>query len=157
MLGHGLKAVNFVLSNLPVFDIFSPVCRDGDRESFALIVSRMTANPPPSVISPPLPLLTRLDCAAKLWFFKFFVTMALGLLRFVKRGEVNAVKPTYTKRYDVRPMLENRVFIPKNWKAGSKLPLYIDIHGGGFALCDPQTGTVTGPSMACHKLTLSIR
>ncbi len=96
--------------------------------------------PPPSVVPPPLSLLGRLNCAAQLWTFKFFVTTALGLLRTVRRGEVNAVKPTYTKRYNVRPMLENRVFIPKRWKPGTKLPLYIDIHGGGFALCDPQTG-----------------
>ena len=97
--------------------------------------------PPPSVVSPPLSLLARVNCAARLWAFKFLITSALGLFRTFKRGEVNAVKPTYTKRYEVRPMLENRFFIPKNWKSGTKLPLYIDIHGGGFALGDPQTGT----------------
>jgi hypothetical protein len=99
-----------------------------------------TTIPPPSVVSPPISLLSRLNRAVRLWSFKFFVTTALALFRTVKRGEVHAVRPTYTKRYNVRPMLENRVFIPKNWKAGTKLPLYIDIHGGGFAICDPQTG-----------------
>lgn len=97
--------------------------------------------PPSSVVSPPLSLLSRFNYAARLWSFKFFVVNALGLFRFAKRAEVNAAKPTYTKRYDIRPMLENRVFMPKNLKVGTKLPLYIDIHGGGFALCDPQTGT----------------
>lgn len=122
MLGHGLKAVDVVISHLPVFwHLLSSVPRRRPRE---LCIDREQNDSQftPSVISPPLPLLTRLDCATKLWFFKFLVTMALGLFRVVKRGEVNAVKPTYTKRYDVRPMLEKRVFIPKNWKAGSKLP-----------------------------------
>lgn len=100
----------------------------------------VTGTPPPSVVSPPISVLSRLSYAVRLWSFKFFVTAALGLFRTVKRRDVYAVRPTYTKRYDVRPMLENRVFISKKWKAGTKLPLYIDIHGGGFALCDPQTG-----------------
>ena len=104
----------------------------------------MTTIPlPPPIVSPPLSLLTRLNYAAQLWTFKFIVTTALGLFRMVRRGEVTAVKPTYTKRYKVRSMLKNRIFIPENWKAGTTLPLYIDIHGGGFALCDPQTGKTT--------------
>jgi acetyl esterase/lipase len=44
----------------------------------------------------------------------------------------------YTKNYPCRPHLQNRVFIPKNHKACELLPLYLDIHGGGFAVCDPQ-------------------
>lgn len=100
----------------------------------------MTTIPPPSIVAPPLSLLARLNYAARLWTFKFFVTTALGLFRIIKRQEVSATRPSYTKRYAIRPMLENRIFIPKNWESGTKLPLYIDIHGGGFALCDPQTG-----------------
>jgi len=108
--------------------------------------------PPPSAVAPPLSFLTRLICAAQLWSLKFLVTAVLSLSRTMKRGEVNAVKPTYTKRYQVRPMLENRVFIPKAWKAGTELPLYIDIHGGGFALDDPQTGTDRGCHREAHEL-----
>src|SRR6202044_3816553 len=40
--------------------------------------------------------------------------------------------------YPCRPLLQNRVFIPKNLQDGELLPLYLDIHGGGFAVCDPQ-------------------
>lgn len=63
------------------------------------------------------------------------------------------MKPTYTKRYKVRSMLKNRIFIPENWKAGTKLPLYIDIHAGGFALCDPQTGKTTNATL--NNMSLS--
>lgn len=47
-------------------------------------------------------------------------------------------RPTQTKSYPCRPHLTNRVFIPKNRKEGELLPLYLDVHGGGFAVCDPQ-------------------
>ena len=45
--------------------------------------------------------------------------------------------PTFTKAYPVQPALNNRVFIPKSYKTNDVLPLYIDIHGGGFAICSP--------------------
>ena len=48
------------------------------------------------------------------------------------------VGPTFTKRYNVRPTLEHRVFIPSSYDAGSTMPLYLSIHGGGFAIGDPQ-------------------
>jgi len=95
--------------------------------------------PAEPIISKTLPLFTRLQLGARLWAFKIFVVLALGIFRTVKPSKFQKVAPTYTKKYPVRPTLENRVFIPKHYKSGSKLPLYIDIHGGGFALCDPQT------------------
>ena len=49
-----------------------------------------------------------------------------------------AEQPTYKKVYAIRPSLTNRVFIPKSFKTGDVLPLYIDIHGGGFAICSPM-------------------
>lgn len=120
-----------------------------------MTMDAVTTNPPPpasTIISPPLSFLTRVNYAVQSWSFKIFVTVALGLFRTVKRGKVNAVKPTYRKCYAARPTLENRVFIPKNWQAGTRLPLYIDIHGGGFSLCDPQTGIVSGSSRVYRKL-----
>lgn len=121
------------------------------------IMDSITTNPPASFLPPPLSLLTRLSYALQLWVFKFFVATALGLFRIFKRSEVEAVKPTYTRRYKVLPMLENRVFIPKDWKAGTKIPLYIDIHGGGFALCDPQTGTHYGSFTQFNELIFNLR
>jgi acetyl esterase/lipase len=47
-------------------------------------------------------------------------------------------QPTYIKKYPCRPGLATRVFIPKSYKSGDALmPLYLDIHGGGFALMKP--------------------
>jgi len=48
-------------------------------------------------------------------------------------------KPTYVKRYPVRPTLDNHVWIPKSYKPGESnpLPLLIDIHGGGFCIGHP--------------------
>jgi acetyl esterase/lipase len=34
--------------------------------------------------------------------------------------------------------LTNRIFIPPTHKPGQTLPLYLNIHGGGFALCNPS-------------------
>ncbi|KAL3427939.1 alpha beta hydrolase fold protein [Phlyctema vagabunda] len=47
-------------------------------------------------------------------------------------------QPTFTKSYAARPHLKNRIFVPRSHKPDELLPLYIDIHGGGFALCNPS-------------------
>lgn len=51
----------------------------------------------------------------------------------------SSILPTFTKAYPCRPTLTNRVFIPKLYKTGDILPLYLDIHGGGFAIMDPSS------------------
>ncbi|EHL00555.1 putative AB hydrolase superfamily protein [Glarea lozoyensis 74030] len=49
------------------------------------------------------------------------------------------IQPTYTKKYASRPTLETRVYIPRSYKSGDALlPLYLSIHGGGFALMAPK-------------------
>lgn len=49
------------------------------------------------------------------------------------------IPPTIKKTYPCRPNLENRIFIPKSFTPGSGLlPLYLDVHGGGFALTDAE-------------------
>jgi len=46
-------------------------------------------------------------------------------------------EPTYIKRYPIRPNLVCEVFIPSSYKAGDRpLPLFIDVHGGGYNVCD---------------------
>ncbi|KAG4417336.1 hypothetical protein IFR04_009551 [Cadophora malorum] len=50
----------------------------------------------------------------------------------------NSIQPTFTKVYPGQPTLTNRVFIPKSYKPDDALlPLFLDIHGGGFALMAP--------------------
>ncbi|KAI9668961.1 MAG: hypothetical protein M1829_005189 [Trizodia sp. TS-e1964] len=49
-----------------------------------------------------------------------------------------AQRPAFTKTYACRPSLTNRFFPPLAEKGGTP-PLYISIHGGGFALCDAQS------------------
>jgi acetyl esterase/lipase len=86
----------------------------------------------------PLPLLTRMHYAVRIWALKALITTLLAL-KFTLMPPRPADGPTYTKRYPSRPRIANRVFIPKAHRAGdAPLPLYIDIHGGGFTICDPR-------------------
>jgi acetyl esterase/lipase len=49
-----------------------------------------------------------------------------------------SILPTFTKVYQCQLALKSRIFIPKSYKPGdAALPLYLDIHGGGFALMSP--------------------
>jgi acetyl esterase/lipase len=99
------------------------------------------------IIAPPLPLFTRLILAVRCWTFKSFVYLALNAMYHIKAKEFAKHAPTYSKVYSCRPMLKNRVFLPASYKPGSQIPLFIDIHGGGFALCDPQVD-----DEFCHQL-----
>ncbi|TVY36956.1 Arylesterase [Lachnellula subtilissima] len=49
-----------------------------------------------------------------------------------------SLRPTLINFYPCRSKLQTRVFFPPNYKPGELLPLYLNIHGGGFAVCDPQ-------------------
>ncbi|KAJ5498466.1 Alpha/beta hydrolase fold-3 [Penicillium expansum] len=62
----------------------------------------------------------RLNCFLQLWLFK-----SLASLYFLYR-------------YACRPTLETRIFYPRTYNSAQRqlLPLYLNIHGGGFALCD---------------------
>jgi acetyl esterase/lipase len=85
----------------------------------------------------PLPFLTRIQYAIGLWTYSTIVKVAILIFRFVKPLP-HTLLPTYTKKYTVRPTITNRVFIPRTYKSGDKpLPLFIDIHGGGFAIGAP--------------------
>jgi acetyl esterase/lipase len=89
------------------------------------------------ILAKKLPLSKRLDYGIHLWSFKAFVTFGLGLLRFINYI-TRTTQPTYTRRYSSRPKLEVRIFIPPGVDPSTaKLPTYINIHGGGFALCNP--------------------
>ncbi|KAJ9654519.1 hypothetical protein H2198_006462 [Neophaeococcomyces mojaviensis] len=106
----------------------------------------MSSQPSP-IITPTPPLPTRLSLAAQVYGIKAIAATVLGATRVFWRSTYNKFAPTYTKRYPIRPMLECRVFIPKSYKTNQKLPLYIDIHGGGFTIGDPQFD-----DKVCHYL-----
>lgn len=94
--------------------------------------------PPVPFVVTPLPFSTRINYGIRLWGFKIFVKLAVNLMSLMMRRPA-LKRPTYTKIYPDRPMITNRIFIPRTYKAGDPpLPLYISIHGGGFALCDPR-------------------
>lgn len=92
----------------------------------------------PPILVPSLGIHTRIFYYIRLWAFRLFVRGVFALHRRLRPLPPSSL-PTFTKTYPVRPTLVNRVFIPKTYKAGDALlPLYLDVHGGGFALCDPQ-------------------
>ncbi|OJD12996.1 hypothetical protein AJ78_06489 [Emergomyces pasteurianus Ep9510] len=91
---------------------------------------------------PPLPkerlsLAHRLNCFFQLWLLKFLANLYFLYIRLVKPPQPDT-QPTLTKRYACRPTLETRIFYPRSYNRGQRqlLPLYLNVHGGGFALCD---------------------
>ncbi|THV82641.1 hypothetical protein D6D29_04495, partial [Aureobasidium pullulans] len=95
------------------------------------------ADTPAPATSPPRPLLTRLHLWLRLWTLKLTIRILLSTVRFFKIKGYGVLQPTYRKTYPIGARLMNEVWIPSSWKPGQSLPLYIDIHGGGFALGDP--------------------
>ncbi|THY68696.1 alpha/beta-hydrolase [Aureobasidium pullulans] len=95
------------------------------------------ADTPAPATSPPRPLLTRLHLWLRLWTLKLTIRTLLSTVRFFKIKGYGTLQPTYRKTYPIGARLMNEVWIPSSWKPGQSLPLYIDIHGGGFALGDP--------------------
>ncbi|KAI9811092.1 MAG: hypothetical protein M1827_005674 [Pycnora praestabilis] len=91
----------------------------------------------PPLLKVALPFSHRINCFIRLWLFKFMVTIVFSIHRIFYPTSPTR-QPTLLKNYPCRPFLQNRVFLPPNYQAGDVLPLYLDIHGGGFALCDPQ-------------------
>lgn len=81
------------------------------------------------------PWLTRI----KFWLLAQILQKGLDLqLRMRKLPESQS--PSFTKLYpSIGANLPVRVFVPPAYEVGGKLPpLWIDIHGGGFTLCNPS-------------------
>ncbi|KAJ5153868.1 Alpha/beta hydrolase fold-3 [Penicillium coprophilum] len=79
----------------------------------------------------------RLNCFLQLWLFKLLASLYFLYLRLVNPPQTTT-QPTLTKRYACRPTLETRIFYPRSYDSAKHqlLPLYLNIHGGGFAVCD---------------------
>ncbi|MCJ1405258.1 hypothetical protein MMC11_008485 [Xylographa trunciseda] len=107
-------------------------------------------DPPAPIVRAPLPFSSRINAGIRLWLMKILVKFVVNVVFLVKQSPLSKC-PTYIKTYSVRPNIKNRVFIPSSYQTGGKpLPLYIDIHGGGFALCDPRVDDEYCSYMAQH-------
>lgn len=85
-------------------------------------------------ISPTLPLTTRIYFAIRVYLFSSLVSVYSSLLEFRNRSI-----PSQTKTYTVRPSLPLRIYLPSSYtpSPSTTLPLYLNIHGGGFAIGTP--------------------
>ncbi|PYH89589.1 alpha/beta-hydrolase [Aspergillus ellipticus CBS 707.79] len=82
-----------------------------------------------------LPLPHRLNCFLRLWALKCLAALYFFYLRVFKPAPA-WTRPTLVRRYPCRPMLTTRVFFPPDYAPGKLLPVYLNIHGGGFAVSD---------------------
>ncbi|KAE8446635.1 hypothetical protein EG329_011828 [Mollisiaceae sp. DMI_Dod_QoI] len=97
------------------------------------------------IISPPPPIHLRVVYFLSIWTFKSLINTGLFLRRNLTRPPASQVRPI-VKTYSIRPKLKNRIFFPPalnspsspNDEQSHKYPLYISIHGGGFAAASPD-------------------
>jgi acetyl esterase/lipase len=85
-------------------------------------------------------LLYTLKATVSVFLFLYRLPVLSSLLPLPKQPFfATAQPPTLIKYYPCRPTLQTRIFIPNSWKArDAPLPLYIDIHGGGYSITDAQ-------------------
>lgn len=92
----------------------------------------------PALLKVRLPFPHRLNCFIRLWILKFLVILYYAAERFI-HPPPSWTYPTLVKCYPCRRALHTRIFYPPGYQAGDRLlPLYLNIHGGGFAVGDAQ-------------------
>jgi acetyl esterase/lipase len=92
--------------------------------------------PEESPIAVRLPLSTRIKYFVRGWIFKSVVRAYIWYDRY-RKDRISPGLP-YSKTYPVGTNIASRVFIPASYKNGDPpLPLFIDIHGGGFSIGAP--------------------
>lgn len=93
---------------------------------------------PPPMPKTQSPLSWRFNWFLKLYFYKIAASIVFFFERRFSRSSSDP-SPTLTRRYPCRPMLEHRVFFPPQYQSSERLlPLYLNIHGGGFAFGQPS-------------------
>lgn len=106
--------------------------------------------PEPAPLAKALPFFQRLRFGAILWLFKLGMAIAPTLIKLKERRLPADQKPTYKKCYPPLPSHEARIFIPSTYKPGDKpLPLFIDVHGGGFCVGAPWVDDADN-AILCH-------
>ncbi|KAG9948805.1 alpha/beta-hydrolase, partial [Aureobasidium melanogenum] len=94
------------------------------------------AAPPAPATHIPRPLSARIRLWLRLWLFKLSIRSLLGTLRFFRYKGMGTLQPSYRKSIGSAGLVHD-IWVPEGVKVGDKFPLYIDIHGGGFAIGDP--------------------
>jgi acetyl esterase/lipase len=94
----------------------------------------ITVAPSPLIKVQP-PFSHRVNCFLHIWGFKIAASILFPLIKLIDPPGPET-RPTLIKKYPCRPRLECRVFFPSNYESGKSLPVYFNIHGGGFACCD---------------------
>ncbi|KAM0138676.1 hypothetical protein ACHAP3_003540 [Botrytis cinerea] len=99
------------------------------------------ALPPPlprgPIYHPKLPIWKRVTIWLRIHFIKALNKVFIPI--FMSPYVVGrATLPTFTKTYPIHSSLTHRIFVPPTYKSGDPpLPLYLDIHGGGFVFFVP--------------------
>ncbi|KAK7994665.1 Alpha/Beta hydrolase protein [Apiospora arundinis] len=91
----------------------------------------------PPLLKVLLPLSHRLDCFVKTWILKALARLAYEVHKFLYPPP-NSIRPTLITYYPCRPSLQTRVFFPPTYESGRLLPVFLCIHGGGFAVGNPH-------------------
>jgi acetyl esterase/lipase len=73
----------------------------------------------------------------KLWSLKILQRVGFAVIRTLNPAP-KELRPSFLKTYPCRLSLRNRIFIPRSRKPWEQLPVYLDLHGGGYALCDAE-------------------
>jgi acetyl esterase/lipase len=89
------------------------------------------------LISSPPAYYLRLAYFISVWSFKAVIAVGLRLRRTFTPRLQHLLQPE-VKAYSCRPFLKNRIFRPQGF-VKERLPLYLDLHGGGWAVADPET------------------
>lgn len=72
------------------------------------------------------------------WTLKAAISTGLFLVRYFTYSPPNSIIPEI-KSYPARPALKNRIFRPGTGdNPDAPLPLYLDVHGGGWSLSAPE-------------------
>jgi acetyl esterase/lipase len=90
--------------------------------------------PKPKIL---LPLAKRIEWCVTIYLCKIVANIYYFTQRHFRHTPTWS-QPTLVKTYTVRPMLECRFFFPPKYRPGDLLPLYFNIHGGGFAFGEPR-------------------
>lgn len=84
------------------------------------------------------PLTDRIKWAVTLYLCKAIEAIYSPAMRYLNRS-INYPNLVMVRRYPCRPTLENRIFYPPDYRSGDGLlPLYLNMHGGGFAFGEPS-------------------